>query len=86
MDSKKPKWFTFMKEVHQFERYALSLLRAEANEQGRSLLTSNELSEDLAFADAVAPQGLFDLQGPVFVQIKIKYSERLIDYFERVKS
>ena len=75
-----------MKEAHQFEGYALSLLRAEANEQGKSLLTSNELSEELAFADAVAPQGLFNLPGPVFVEIKVKYSERFFDYFERVKS
>lgn len=86
MDSRQPKWAIYLRESSEFERYALSLLRAEANEQGKVLLTSNELSDDLAVADGVAPQGLFDLPGPVFVQIKVRYSERLITYLERVRS
>lgn len=75
-----------MSEAYEFERYALSLLRAEASAQGKVLMTSNELSEDLTFADAVAPQGLFDLSGPTFVQIKVKSTGRLSEYLERVKA
>jgi hypothetical protein len=69
----------------QFERYVIALLRAQATEQGKTLLSGNEISRELAFADALAPLGLFDLQGPVIIEIKIRYSERVLELFRRIR-
>jgi hypothetical protein len=60
----------------EFERYVLTIFRAEATSQNKVLLTGNEIDTRLRFVDAIAPQGLFNLQGPVF--LKVRYSPRSI--------
>src|SRR5262249_50605325 len=70
-----------------FERYALALLQAQAIAEGRILLTGNELSREFAFADAVAPLGLFELPGPVLVEIRVTFNERrFLEFLERLRS
>jgi hypothetical protein len=59
-----------------FERYALELLRAAAVGQGKLLLLGNEAPRELAFTDAFAPHGLFDLPNPVFVEIHFQPTAR----------
>lgn len=71
--------------AYEFERYVLALLRAEAVEQGKILFSGNEMGRELTFADAVAPAGLFDLPGPVFIEVKLKYSERFLEFFRRAR-
>jgi hypothetical protein len=74
-----------VKRAYEFERYVISLLRAQANEEGKTLLSSNEISKELSFADAIAPLGLFNLPGPVIIEIKIRYSERVLEFFKRIR-
>jgi hypothetical protein len=74
------------KKAHEFERYVLNLLHAEASEQGKILLTGNELGREYSFADGFAPEGLYHLPGPLFIEIRTRFNERFFDYFNRLKN
>ncbi|MBX3175099.1 MAG: SIR2 family protein [Gemmatimonadaceae bacterium] len=70
----------------EFERYALALLTEAARAQRRALLLGSELPRAIAFADAFAPQGLFDLPGPCFVEVRLRYSDRLLEMVDRART
>lgn len=74
------------KRAHEFERYVLNLLHAEATEQGKILLTGNELGSKYSFADAVAPEGFYYLPGPVFIEVRERFNNRFFDYLNRLKN
>jgi hypothetical protein len=73
------------KRAFEFERYVIALLRAQANEEGKTLLSGNEINRELAFADAIAPLGLFGLEGPVVIEIKIRYTERILQIIRETR-
>lgn len=70
----------------EFERFALALLSAEALAQGKTLLVGNELPRVLSFADAFAPSGIYDLPGPCFVEVKLKFTDRVLASLDRART
>lgn len=78
------------RDIHQqaidFERLALSVLRAEAAAEGKTLLVGNELPKRLAFADGYAPGGILDLPGPCFIEVKLRYTDQVIDSIGRARA
>ncbi len=63
---------TTSNEALAFERYVLSLIRAEANSSNKTVLIGGEISSELAFVDAFAPDGLEGLVGPCVIEVKLK--------------
>lgn len=72
-----------MKHV-EYERYALALLSAEAVLQGKPLLFGNELPNSLSLTDAYASEGILDVPGPCFIEMKPRISRDLFSQLRRV--
>ena len=68
-----------------FEQLVLDLLKAEAADIGKPLISAIEAGENYNIIDAVAPDGFLDLPGPCLIEIKLTTNiEALRHIFKRI--
>jgi len=58
----------------QFEKLVLGLLKAEAENLGKIIVSGIEAGAEYRFVDAIAPHGIWNLPGPCLIEIKINPS------------